>query len=106
MADEETSKPTEQRPEVVDPHKVPVVFVDWFVTCGQAEGVVNLALGTIDHSMKVTDDELPRVVVGARLRLSHQFALRLHGVLGEILGVSGSDPQSEPAPNPPKNLIN
>lgn len=96
-----------KRPEIVDPNNVPVVFADWFVTAGSFEGVVNVVLGTTDHSMRSSNDEQARVIVAARLRLSHDFAARLHGILGQILGLPPSGVQAPPPPPaPPKNMIN
>ena len=46
--------PPAQRPEVVDPHDAPVIFVDWIVTGGIFENVVNVTLGAADHSIKRT----------------------------------------------------
>lgn len=106
MADEElpTGSPA-QLPEIVDPTNVPITFVDWFITGGVYEGVVNMSLGTIDHSLKKPEDPLARVVVASRLRLSRDFAVRLHTVLGNMLSDNpkGDDPGQEP-PTPPKNL--
>ncbi len=99
---------TEQLPaaqehvEIVDPNNVPVVFVDWLVNGGQFEGVINVALGTIDHSLNPPGAKFGRVIVGSRLRLTKEFAGRLHKVLGDILGAP-PDPQQDPAA-PPKIL--
>jgi hypothetical protein len=90
---------TEQRLEVVDPNNVPVTFTDWIVTGGMFEGVVNLTLGTIDHSLKRSDHELARIIIAIRLRCSHQFAIKLHSALGNILGLP-----SEPSESPPKDV--
>lgn len=100
--------PAAQRPEVVDPHDVPILFVDWFVTGGINDGVVNITLGTIDHSMRKSDAEMARIVVATRLRLSQGFAARLHGALGDLLGISppagGHTP--DPPRRPPNNTLN
>jgi hypothetical protein len=106
MAEEELPPgPPAQLPEIVDPTNVPVAFVDWFITGGEHEGVVNVALGTIDHSLKKPEDPLARVLVASRLRFSRDFAIRLHTVLGNILSDNpkGHDPGQGP-PAPPKNL--
>jgi hypothetical protein len=107
MADKELpTGPPAQLPEIVDPNNVPIIFADWFITGGLYEGVVNLSLGTIDHSLKKPEDELARVVVASRLRLSRDFAARLHKVLGNMLSDNprdGGDPGEEPT-TPPKNL--
>src|SRR4051812_535565 len=99
----ETDKPaTEQSPEIVDPHNVPVIFVDWIVSVGVFENVVSLTLGSIDPSMKKSDSDLARVTVAARLRCSTEFIHRLAANLSARLPA--------PAPNtetsPPKNQLN
>jgi hypothetical protein len=99
--------PPTKRPDIVDPHSVQSVFVDWIVTGGMFENVINVTLGTIDHSMKRTDADMARVVVASRLRCSREFGLRLYIALGNILGLppaSGVAPQD--SPKPPSNLIN
>ena len=82
----ETDDARSKGPEIIDPSEVPVVFVDYVITAGDHEGVLNLALGTIDHSRKRTDEELAKVVVAARLRLSLPFASRLYDLLGAAIG--------------------
>ena len=106
MADEELlPRPPAQLPEIVDPDNVPVVFADWFITGGEHAGVLNIALGTIDHSLKKPEDPLARVLVAARLRLTKDFAAHLHTVLGNILGINPQeDKSSQEPPAPPKNL--
>jgi hypothetical protein len=100
---------SDQRPEIVDPNNVPVVFTDWMITGGSFEGVVNLSLGTIDHSLKRPEDAFARVIVSVRLRCSKAFALNLYNALGQILGLErkpGDDPPDEPNPKkPPQNVI-
>jgi hypothetical protein len=106
MATEELP-PTTERPEIVDPGNVPVVFTDWVITGGTYAGVVNLALGAIDHSLKRSPEEPARVIVSARLRCSNQFALTLYNALGTILGLpkpSNALEESDPK-HPPKNVI-
>ena len=97
-----------QRIEVVDPHNPPAVFVDWIVTGGSNEGVINVTLGSIDHSLKMNDSDLPRIVIASRLRFSQEFGVRLHAMLGRILGLPPvADEQApEPAPVIPKNMVN
>jgi hypothetical protein len=99
--------PKTQSPEIVDPHEVQVAFVDWFLTGGSFEGVVNLTLGTIDHSLSRSPEDRARVIVAARLRCSVGFAERLHAVLGKVLAKPAPPPDDtppEPAP-PPGNPI-
>ena len=106
MAEEDLpAGPPAQLPEIVDPTNAPITFVDWFITGGVHEGVVNVALGTIDHSLKKPEDPLARVVVASRLRFSRDFAARLHTVLGNMLSDNpkANAPGQEP-PTPPKNL--
>jgi hypothetical protein len=108
MPAEENSPPVKQ-PEVVDPFNAPPLFVDWIVTGGVQNNVLNLTLGTIDHSMKGPDDELPRIMIGTRLRCSRDFAIRFHAFLGEVLGLtpppSGEAGAASP-PRPPNTTIN
>jgi hypothetical protein len=106
MSDDENLPATQQRPTVVDPNNVPVVFIDWFITGGSHEGVINVALGTIDHSMIASEGDLANVIVGARLRLTQDFASRLHGALGDILGIASDDEPKKPSPSTPKNMMN
>jgi hypothetical protein len=97
-----------KHPDIVDPHNVPALFVDWIVTGGSLENVVNVTLGTIDHSFAHSGDPA-RIMVTSRLRFSREFAARLYRSLGEILGLppppSSEQGPEEPRP-PPRNLIN
>src|SRR5947209_4369728 len=96
-------------PEVVDPFNAPVLFVDWIVTGGISENVVNMTLGTVDHSLRRSDDELARVLVATRLRCSREFALRLYHALGSLIGVQPQPAdagQNQAPPRTPSNLIN
>jgi hypothetical protein len=103
MADEQ-KRP---RPQIVDPHNVQAVFVDWIVTGGTFEGSLNLSLGTIDHSMKPADEDLARVVVASHLRMTTEFALRLHAALGNLLGIAPAEGFTPPPePQAPKNTLN
>jgi len=92
-----------QLPEVVDPRDIQTLFVDWIVTGGVHENVVNLTLGVIDHALKRSEDDLARVVVASRLRCSRDFAVRLHAFLGTLLGVTPppQEDRNEPSPTPP-----
>jgi len=97
-----------QLPDIVDPLNVQALFVDWIVTGGMHENVVNLTLGVIDHALKRSEQDLARVVIASRLRCSREFALRLHTFLGTLLGVT-SPPQedrNEPPPTPPAVRLN
>jgi len=107
MAEEELPAGTPaQLPEIVDPHNVPVTFVDWFITAGEYEGVFNVAFGTIDHALKRPEDPLARVIVASRLRLSREFAIRMHKMLGDMLGINPQGGKSgEGPPSPPANRI-
>ena len=98
-----------QLPEIVDPLNIQSLFVDWIVTGGLHENVVNLTLGVIDHSMKRSEQDLARVVVAARLRCSREFALRLHTFLGQLLGAAPpphDEGRNEPPPTPPAVRLN
>jgi len=74
---------TQTQPPVIDPRALPVTYVDWFLPSGAYEGVVNLSLGVIDPS--VGDSTPPPVIVVAKLRMSLDFASRMHDLLGSIL---------------------
>lgn len=80
-----SEEPPAKAPKVVVASGVNVTFVDWIITGGHYEGVVNLALGTIEHSLKDPDDEMAHVMITSRLRMTIPFAARLHAVLGDML---------------------
>jgi hypothetical protein len=107
MAEDDLPPAPSQSPEVVDPHNVQTLFVDWIVTAGESENVVNFTFGTIDHSLKKSEDDLARIVIATRLRMSREFAIRFHDFLGTVLKAVPPDasPMSGPL-MPPKNLIN
>ena len=65
-----------QLPDIVDPLDIQTLFIDWIVTGGMHENVVNLTLGVIDHALKRSEQDLARVVVASRLRCSREFAQR------------------------------
>jgi hypothetical protein len=96
-----------QRPEIVDPRNAPVLFVDWIVSAGMFEDVVNLSLGSIDHSFVQAETDVARIIIATRLRMSKPFAIRMHRAIGQALGLplSAGEEQGEP-PYPPKNLFN
>ena len=95
---EELPSPLESL-EIIDPHNVPTVLVDWLVTGGIHDGVVNLTLGTVDHSL-TQNTRAPKVAVCARLRLPSDVAERLHNWLGAALG---KQPVEDPPPEMPQN---
>ncbi len=101
MSEKELIAP--ERFKIVDPHNINTVFVDWVVTSGEFEGVVNITLGTVDHSLREGSDDLPRIVVSSRLRLSKGFAERLYAALGNSLG---RNEEVQTQQTPPKNQIN
>ena len=108
MTRDKLPAPPNQRPEIVDPNNAPVIFADWIVTGGTFNGVVNLTLGTIDHSLKRSNDELARVMVATRLRFSIPFARALQHALAKIL-TPPCEPSQSPSDDPeglPENLIN
>jgi len=92
--------PTVPKPAIVDAHNVDILYVDWIVTGGKNLGVVNLSLGTIDHSLVRDPADIARIVLATNLRMPVDFAARLHAYLGEILHGQPS------APTPPKNTMN
>jgi hypothetical protein len=94
-----------QRIETVDPHSLPIVFVDWIITGGMHNNVVNVTLGTLDHSQERTPDDMPKAVVAAQLRFTRTFAEGLHRMLSDLLAVQTSEPAQQ-NPAPPKNRIN
>ena len=101
MSDESTEG--RKRPEIVEPTDVPVRYVDWIVTGGEYDGVVNVVLGTLDHTMAQSPDDLACVVVATKLRMSKPFAQRLHRALGDLLGEVSSAPA--PPQTPPQNRM-
>lgn len=77
---------TPRKPPVVsDPHDVPIVFVDWILVGGVYENVLHLTLGTIDYSARPSADDAGRVTVAAQMRMSREFAMRLHDALGDMI---------------------
>jgi len=97
-----------QLPDIVDPLDIQTLFIDWIVTGGMHENVVNLTLGVIDHALKRSEQDLARVVVASRLRCSREFAQRLHAFLGTLLGVAPppQEDRNEPPPTPPAVTLN
>lgn len=90
-----------KQPKVVDPHHVETAFVDWLVTAGAYDGVVNLTLGALDHAFAIPPDGLADAVITSRLRMSMVTAERLYNVLGGLLG---KEPQAAgPITVPPAN---
>lgn len=102
MSDETKMPATQQGPEIVDPSEVDIVFADWVISTGIHNGVVNLALGTIDHSRKASEADMAKVVVAARLRFSRDFGIQLHAMLGRMLGLSSEDEPTQGNENPPQ----
>lgn len=88
--------------EIIDPRGVHDLFVDWIVTIGAFEDVVNLTLASVDYGVRKSSEKVDRTVVAARLRFSKPFAARLHAALGNVLGLNAG----EQAASPPKNMIN
>lgn len=102
----ERELPSPQRPEVVDPLHCQIIFTDWIETAGCFENVVNISFGAIDHAIPGSNG-IPRVVVTDRLRFSRDVGVRLHAMLGTILGINPENAPSEPEPSPiPKNKLN
>lgn len=85
-----------QGPEIIDPSATNVTFVDWLVAIGSLRGVINIDLGSIDHTAKKSNDELARIIMGARLRMTVDFATHLHHILGQVISAArgeGPEPQ-------------
>jgi hypothetical protein len=70
---------------VVDPHQVPVQYIDWIVTGGHgpSAGTVNVVLAAVDYAMVA--DGRPQAIIQTRLRMSLAAAANLHRFLGNIL---------------------
>jgi hypothetical protein len=91
--------------EIVDPHNLPIVSVDWLVTGGMHNDVANITLGTLDHMFERLPEDAPRVVVAAQLRFSRAFAFGLHRALSDLLGLESAEaPETSQAPL--KNKMN
>jgi hypothetical protein len=109
MSDESNAPATPQSPEIVEPSPVPIVFTDWIISAGAHDGIVNIALGTIDHSRKRSEEELARVVVASRMRFSREFAYRPYILLGDFLGFPRPEAEGgtqPPPPTPQKGMLN
>ena len=102
----EAETPVQKRPEFVDRNNVPIVFVDYIVTGGEWEGLLNVVLGSVDHTYVHEEDDVPQVVVAARLRMTRKFATALHSALDGLLGLNDTDELKPPNETPPPNLIN
>lgn len=83
MAIEEAT--SNRRPIVSDPHNVHFAFVDWIIAGGVFENVLHLTLGTVDYSSRPVAGDTPQVTVASQLRMSRDFAMRLHAALGEMI---------------------
>jgi len=105
MSGEDNLPLAAQRPEIIDPHDIRVVFVDWIVTAGVFENALNVTLGTVEHSVVQDEAVHTAVLVASRLRMSRETATRFYHVLGAVLGLEGARPPQAP-PSPPKNVIN
>ena len=97
MSDETSESP--KNPRVINPHNVKSQFVDWIISGGEFENVVNLTLGTADYDDAARD---PRIEVAVRIRCTKQFLGRLHTFLGNVLEPTGEQAYRKP----PENLIN
>lgn len=93
MADEDRS-PREARAErfqpvtnrdSVDPHNVPVTFVDGINFANLLEGIGYLTLTSAQCCPHPEGGNNPDVVVAARLRFSLSFATQLRDVLDKIV---------------------
>jgi hypothetical protein len=93
-----------QQFEIVDPHNVPVSFIDWAIDGVCIDNVVSVSLGTVDRAIRGANGA-PRVIVAARLRMSRDQAVRLHEWLSGILNPPSAPGAPEPPPVP-RNQIN
>ncbi|MEO1102353.1 MAG: hypothetical protein AAFW98_01260 [Pseudomonadota bacterium] len=88
--------------DVVEATEVPVLFVDWIVTAGEYDGVINITFGTVDHT-HTAHDGAARVLVASKLRMSRPFAEHL---LRWLLSAPKDDEEAPEAPqNPPPNKL-
>ena len=83
----------------LNPLHVPVAYVDWFLNVVVHFGDVYLNLGTIDQTRRGSNG-MPTVAPAAKLRMSRDFATRLHRLLGEEPGITPRPTEDDA----PKNL--
>jgi hypothetical protein len=92
-----------EKPEIIEPIQVPVTYADWFLSVFETIGIVHINLGTLDGT-RIGANATPSVVVTTKLRVSHDFAIRFHRLLGQALGLAPPTPEDAPNP-PPSNLM-
>ena len=82
MSDNANNQP---RPTITDPCNIKTEFVDWIASAGHFEGVVNLTFGAANYAIATADQPLAPVVLSHKIRMSLDFAKRLHLALGNII---------------------
>ena len=75
MSEEAKKSAGPQQFEVIEPVHLPVAYVDWFLNVFTYVDNVYVNLGTVDQTP---------VTPAAKLRMSRDFATRLHRFLGEL----------------------
>lgn len=82
---------------IVDLDNKPPVYVDWFIGVGQAEGIINISLGTYDPTL-ITEEgyETARAFTACKIRMTVPFAKRFRDLLHTIVedAESTSTPES------------
>ena len=102
MSEEAKKSAGPQQFEVIEPVHLPVAYVDWFLNVFTYVDNVYVNLGTVDQTRKGANGA-PTVTSAAKLRMSRDFATRLHRFLGEELGLTepptGDAPKNPAPPN-------
>lgn len=94
MSQEESSPAPPVR--IIDLDNKPPVYVDWFISAGQAEGIINISLGTYDPTL-ITEEgyETSKVFTACKVRMTIPFAKRFRDLLHAI--VEDAESTSTPA---------
>jgi hypothetical protein len=93
-------------PEITDPHNVPITFVNWVVTSGRHNEIINVTLGTVNFARPSANGTPASIVVGAQLRFTVEFGAILYEALGQALGRPGHEAPPDSPPPVPKNSLN
>jgi len=96
---------TPQLIPVIDPKLVDTKFVDWLVTCGQIENVLNITFGVINQPIKGDSSDGLHVEVASKLRMTLDMAERVHAVIGNVLAQAGRGAAVTP-PDSIRNKLN
>ena len=86
--------PTSPRPVLVDPHNVPVQYIDWIVTGGPgpSPGAINIDFAALDYALRDGEGP-PRAIIQARLRMTVATATNVHRFLQHLLFAAEPVPQ-------------